>query len=163
MKRGFALLELIVVIIIISLALALVSPTLSRFSKTTELKSTAQKIAAILRHSRSEAVHQGRVYQVILHSDLREVQVTWMEPDEAEEERETGGNRSTPQTFVLPTSISIRELELKAPQYVSELPVIEFYPNGGSNGGSFLLQGEAQQGYRIKVHWITGMVEIEKG
>jgi len=163
MRKGFALLELIVVIIIISLSLALVSPTLSRFSKTTELKSTAQKIAAILRHSRSEAVHRGRVYQVILQSDLKEVQVKWMEPEEAEEQRETEGNRPSPQTFVLPASISIKELELKAPQYGSELPAIEFYPNGGSNGGSFLLQGEAQQGYRIKVHWITGMVAIEKG
>ena len=88
MKKGFALIELIIVIIILSLSIALVSPSLSRLSKTTELRGTTQKIAAILRHSRSEAVNRGRIYQILIHSDLREIKVQWMEPDEEEREGE---------------------------------------------------------------------------
>jgi len=162
MKKGFALIELIIVIIIIGLSAALVSPSLSRFSKTAELRGTTQKIAAILRHSRSEAVNKWRIYQVVVHSDLKEIKVQWMEPDEEGEEGEEKRKKPSPQVFALPDWISMKEVELKAPQYSSEFPAIEFYPNGGSNGGSFLLGSEAHKGYRIKVHFLTGMVEIEK-
>ena len=162
MRKGFALIELVIVIIILSLSIALVSPSLSRLSKTTELRGTTQKIAAILRHSRSEAVNKGRIYQIVIHSDLREIKVQWMEPDEEGKEGEEKRKKPSPQVFALPDWISMKEVEFKAPQYFSELPAIEFYPNGGSNGGSFLLESEAHKGYRIKVHFITGMVEIEK-
>ena len=40
--------------------------------------------------------------------------------------------------------------------------LIEFYSNGGSNGGTILLESEGQKGYKIKVHFLTGMVEVEK-
>jgi len=42
----------------------------------------------------------------------------------------------------------------------SDLPTIEFYPNGGSNGGTILLETEGEKGYRIRVHFLTGMVVI---
>ncbi len=162
MKRGFILLELILVIIILSLALMLVSPSLSRFSKTAELRSMAQKTAAILRHSRSEAIHKGKVYQVILHPESREIRVLWVEPDKQRSEEDRAKQEASPPFFTLPDWISMEEVELKPPQYPTEFQAIEFYPNGGSNGGSFLLRGDIEQGYRIKVHLITGMVEIEK-
>lgn len=162
MKRGFVLLELILVIIILSLSLILVSPSLSRFSKSTELRSTAQKIAAILRHSRSEAIHKGKVYQIVLRPESREIRVLWIEPDGGSMEEEKAKQEVSSQPFALPSWISMEEVELKPPQYPTEFQTIEFYPNGGSNGGSLILQGDEQQRYRIKIHLITGMVEIEK-
>src|SRR4030042_1214730 len=102
MKKGFALIELIFFIIILSLSVALVSPSLSRLSKTTELRGTTQKIAAILRHSRSEAVNKGRTYQIVIHSDLREIKVQWMEPDEEGKEGEEKRKKPSPQVFALP-------------------------------------------------------------
>lgn len=160
MRRGFTLLELILVIVILSLSLVLIPPSLSRISKTTELKGAAQKIAAILRHSRSEAVHKGRIYQVSLQSEQRQVQVQELKPTEEEKAKEP--ESPPPRLFSLPDGIFIREIELNPSRSISEFPTIEFYPSGGSNGGSFLVKGEAQKGYRIKIHWISGMVEIEK-
>lgn len=162
MKKGFALIELIIVVLIVGMSMALLSPSLSRLSKTTELRATTQKIAAILRHSRSEAVNKGRVYQVLLHPELREVQVRWMKLHPEEKEGgEENGMPSLP-AYAFPEGILIGEVDLKAAQFGSDLPAIEFYPNGGSNGGSFLLKGEAQPGYRITIHFLTGMVEIKK-
>ncbi|MEW6377077.1 MAG: hypothetical protein AB1502_14960 [Thermodesulfobacteriota bacterium] len=66
------------------------------------------------------------------------------------------------QIYTFPGWISMKEVELTKPKYSADLPAIEFYPNGGSNGGSFLLEGEVHKRYRIKVHFLTGMVEIEK-
>ncbi|MEW6377076.1 MAG: prepilin-type N-terminal cleavage/methylation domain-containing protein [Thermodesulfobacteriota bacterium] len=86
MRKGFTLIELIIVIAILGLSLVLVSPSLSRLSKTTELRGATQKIAAILRNSRSEAVNKGRTYQVLFNADLREIKVRWMETEETEKE-----------------------------------------------------------------------------
>jgi general secretion pathway protein H len=163
MKKGFTLIELMMVIFIIGISMALVSPSLSRFSKTAELKSTAQKIAAILRNSRSEAVNKGRIYQVLFNADVREVKVRWMKVNEEEKEGEEKKDLPATPVYPFPEGIFIKEVELKGTQYDSELPAIEFYPNGGSNGGSFLLEDEDHKGYRIKVHFLTGMVEIIKG
>jgi prepilin-type N-terminal cleavage/methylation domain-containing protein len=44
-NRGFSLIELLVVLILLSFSLALVAPSLSRFSRTVELKGAAQKIS----------------------------------------------------------------------------------------------------------------------
>lgn len=164
MKKGFALIELILVLMIVGLSLTLVIPSLSRLSKTIELKGAAQKIGAMLRHSRTEAIHKGKVYQVIFNLDLREIKVQWLDPGQEEgEDEEEKGKSTTTQVYTLPSWISIKEVEPIKARYSSELPTIEFYPHGGSNGGSFFLGGEDHQGYRIKVQFLTGMVVIEKG
>jgi len=85
-----------------------------------------------------------------------------MEPDEESKDEDKARQEASRQVFTLPSWISMEEVELKPTQYPTEFQAIEFYPNGGSNGGSFLLQGDLTQRYRIKIHLITGMVEIEK-
>jgi len=160
-RRGFSLIELILVLILIGLSVALVSPSLSRFSQRIELKTTAQKISGILRYFRNESIQKGKVYQVLFDPDQREVRV-----QAVDEEGETGEeNPDHPERFqkryLLPQGIQMKEVKIPTPQYPAGLPAIEFYPNGGSNGGSLLLETQEPKGYRIRVHFLTGIVEIE--
>ena len=74
-ERGFSLIEIAVVLVLLSLCIALVAPNLSRFSASVELKSAAKKIAAILRYCRSEAINKGKIYQVVFDSNLLSVKV----------------------------------------------------------------------------------------
>ena len=74
-NRGFSLIELVVVLVLISLSLALVAPSFSRFSKGVELKTTAQRVSGILRYFRSESIQSGKVYQIIFDPGLREVNI----------------------------------------------------------------------------------------
>ena len=93
--RGFSLLELIVVLVLLSLSIALIAPSLSRFSKSVELKGAAKKVAAILRYYRSEAINKGKVYQVLFDSNLMEVKVQPIESEDQEKtEKERGQGRS---------------------------------------------------------------------
>jgi general secretion pathway protein H len=168
-SRGFSLVELIVVLVVIGLSVSLVMPSLSRFSKTIELKGAARKISAILRYGRSEAVSKGQTYQIILDSDSGEVRVQKTEFSEEKvgttrlrEEELKREEKTVRQMYHLPGGINVKEVDIASPQYSSDYPTIEFYPNGGSNGGSFLLNSEELGGYRIKVHFLTGMVAIEK-
>jgi general secretion pathway protein H len=160
-KKGFSLIELIVVLLIISLSISLVTPSLSRFSRTIELKAAAKKVSGILRYYRSEAVNKGQVYQVLFDSDLREVRVQSMELTEEKAGAEKKEGESPQKIYFLPEGVHIKEIKVESPQYSSDLPTIEFYPNGGSNGGTIFLDSEDRKGYRIKIHFLTGMVEVE--
>jgi general secretion pathway protein H len=165
-NKGFSLIEVMVVLILISLSMFLATPLLSGFSKTAELKGATKKISAILRYSRSEAVNRGKVYQVLFDSDLRQVNVQPIEEKEEDEEAKDGTKdeaKDEPKrkTYTLPKGVDIKEVKANSPQYPSDYAVIEFYPNGGSNGGTIRLDSPDRNGYRIKVHFLTGIVEIE--
>jgi general secretion pathway protein H len=159
-NRGFSLFELLVVLILLSLSLALVAPSLSRFSRTVELKGAAQKVSGILRNSRSEAVNRGMVYQVVFNSQSREVSVHSLESSEEKDETKVGSTAA--KTYLLPEGIQIKADPTTSSSSTSELSPIEFYPNGGSNGGTIFLDSPDRLGYRIQVHFLTGMVDIKR-
>jgi len=151
-RRGFTLIEMVIVMVILGLSITLVTPYLSRFSRTVELRASAKKISGILRYYRSEAIQQGKVYQVLFDSNLREVRI---------QSRERTEEKALKNRYPLPAGVQIKELNIPAPQYPEDFPAIEFYPSGGSNGGSILLDSPDRKGFRISVHFLTGMVVIE--
>jgi type II secretion system protein H len=159
-NQGFTMLELVVVLLILTLSAALVTPSLSRFSRTIELKAAVKKISGILRYYRSEAVYKGTVYQVLFNAETGEVKVTSVEPEAAEGE-DPKKEQTITKSYMLPQGVHIKEIEVPDPEFPSDLPAIEFYPNGGSNGGTFLLDAQDRKGFRIKVNFLTGMVEVE--
>ena len=160
-NKGFSLIELVIVLILISLSISLVTPALSRFSKTVELKAAVKKVSGILRYYRSEAVQKGKVHRVLFDPDSREVRVHPVEPAENKEGEGKGEGKDAQKRYILPEGVQMKEVRIPSPRLPSDLPAIEFYPNGGSNGGSILLDRQDHKGYRIKVHFLTGMVEIE--
>jgi len=160
-NKGFSLIEVIVVLLITSLAIALVAPSLSRFSSTVELKAAAKKVSTILRYYRSEAINQGKVYQIFFDSDLNEVSVQPVVSSEEKEESEKK-EEVIKKTYSLPKGIHIKDVEVESTQYPSDLPTIEFYSNGGSNGGTITLDSQGRQGYKIEVNFLTGIVALEK-
>jgi general secretion pathway protein H len=164
-KKGFTLIELLVVLIVLSLGIVLLFPSFGRMSQSVELKAAVKKIASILRYCRSEAVQRGLVIQVVFDGETREIRVR---PVETESEKAGGektddGAARDKEKYLLPEGILVKELKIPDSRYPSDLPAIEFYPNGGSNGGSFILERENSKAYRIQVNFLTGVVEIKEG
>lgn len=62
--RGFTLIEIIIVIVIISIASAMVVPMMSS-ANGTQLRSAANKLAADLEYAKSMAISRGQSYTVI--------------------------------------------------------------------------------------------------
>jgi prepilin-type N-terminal cleavage/methylation domain-containing protein len=164
-NKGFSLMELIIVLTILVLSVSLVTSSMSNLSRTIELKAAAKKVSGILRYYRSEAVNKGSVYQVLFDSESRVVKVqsvSLTEPaDETEADQKKGGE-GVKTLYGLPECVQMKELDFPSPEYPCDLPAVEFYPNGGSNGGSVLLNSPERKGYRIKIHFLTGAVEVEK-
>lgn len=164
-NKGFTLMELVIVLTILVLSLSLVASSFSNLSKTVELKAAAKKVSGILRYYRSEAVNKGSVYQVLFDLESRTIRVQSIPIVQSTSEKEEDEKKEaeTPKTlYELPKDVQLKDLDFTSSQYPSDLPAIEFYPNGGSNGGSVLFSSPDRGAYRIKVHFLTGMVEIER-
>ncbi|OGP94506.1 MAG: hypothetical protein A2157_16220 [Deltaproteobacteria bacterium RBG_16_47_11] len=161
-NRGFTLIEIIIVLVLFAFSVSLVVPYLSRSLIKVELKSSAQKISAILRYYRSESVHKDQVFQIIFDSALREVRVQSFGSTEKKEEVERKEEQGVLKKYSLPDGVHMEEVKIPPLQDLSEVPTIEFYPNGTSNGGSILLVSEGHPGFRIHVHFLTGMVKVER-
>ena len=156
------MIELVVVLVLISISISLVAPSLSRFSKTIELKAAVKRISAILRYCRSEAINRGKVYQVFFDSESREVKVQPLTPSEENGDDAKKNDKDSPKTYPLPVGVNMKEVKTESPQYPSDLPTIEFYPSGASNGGTIHLDIDDRNGYKIKVNFLTGVVAVEK-
>ena len=157
--------ELVIVLTILVLSVSLVTSSMSNLSRTIELKAAAKKVSGILRYYRSEAINKGLVYQVLFDSESRAVKVQSVSLAEPADESETADKKGTngvKTLYGLPEGVRMKELDFPSPEYPCDLPAVEFYPNGGSNGGSVLLNSPERKGYRIKIHFITGTVEVEK-
>ena len=160
-NKGFTLVELVIVLILIGLSISLAAPSLGRISKAVELKAGTKKVAAILRYYRSEAVQKGKVYQVIFDPSVGEVRIQSVETISTEGEAEKLEEILQKKKYLIPREIQIKEVRIPFSQFPSDFPTIEFYPSGGSNGGSFLLDIQNHKGYWILVHFLTGIVEIK--
>ncbi len=141
-RAGFTLLELLVVLVIASLAVSLVGPAFQRILPGLGLEVESRKLEALLRHARSQAILTGKRVTV-------------------SQDGETGGlllsDREQP--YSLPEQYS---LTLESGPGVSDPSLagaqILFYPRGDSSGGSLSLALDQGGREDISVDWLSGRV-----
>jgi len=152
-SRGFSLLELIIVLIVVSLLAVLVTPNLTKTLRHMEVRSSAKRISAILRYCRNEAVNKNRIYQV--NFDLESKQVAVLAAQEGEEKL------VLQKSYPIPDDIRMEKVDLGKTSFETDHPAFEFYPNGGANGGSAVISDGEGGGYVIQVDFLTGTVKVE--
>lgn len=147
--RGFTLMELLVVLVIASLAISLVGPAFQRLLPGLTLEAESRKLAGLLRHARSQAILSGA-------------------PVAISQDAESGGLRLSyrEQPYVLPEHFS---LALEAGPGASDsdmalgmalgMAQILFYPRGDSSGGSLRLTLDDGRSEAVSVDWLSGRVQ----
>lgn len=176
--RGFTLLELIVVLVIIGLMSALVVPKLAGPMSNLDLKTASKKISASLRYVRSRAASEKTTYValfdfdknrlVMIHSttpplvkgDLNvnngeTLDKTPIEPPDNEQNRPDGLK-----TYNLPDGVKLAKGVSRGGDIQSGLFRIFFFPSGGSSGGEITVANERGGQYKINVDFITGTVQL---
>ena len=141
-SRGFTLLELLVVLVIASLAISLVGPAFQRLLPGLTLETESRKLMALLRHARSQAILSGSVVAVSQDAESGGLLLSYRE-----------------QPYLLPGRLSLA-LEPGPAQGETALGVTEilFYPRGDSSGGSLILSLEEGRSEVIEVEWLSGRV-----
>lgn len=145
---GFTLLELLVTLVIMTMAVALVAPRFTEALPGAELKAETRKVVALLRYARSQAVVLNQEIQISLDEDpvalSISMQVRAYRPPDVIRLELTPGRAS-------------EETDLADQQG----GVIRFFPEGHSSGGSITLSREDGRHASISIDWLTGRVSID--
>ena len=125
-RRGFTLLELIVVLLVLSVLFAMAAPTMSGFGAGRQAKQAASQIVSLARWAREQAISEGRAYRLNFDPAEQSYFVTasngaMFEPLPVEFGR----------VFTLPEGVA---LTFEIPQ-VAGVPCLEFLPSGRSQPG----------------------------
>jgi general secretion pathway protein H len=176
--RGFTLLELIVVLMIIGLMSTLVAPKLIGPLSDLNLKTASQKISASLRYARSQAASEKATYVALFDFDKNRLVIinppipptkesdvpvnsknavdkTLGEPPDNEKDQPSGFK-----TYDLPDGVKLAKGVSREDDVHSGLFRVFFFPSGGSSGGEITVANERGRQYRIHVDFITGMVQL---
>ncbi|MDM8525202.1 prepilin-type N-terminal cleavage/methylation domain-containing protein [Desulfococcaceae bacterium HSG8] len=149
--KGFSLLELLVVLVLMSLVSALVAPRLSGSLDSMNSKTTARKIAASLRYARSQAASQGITHIAVFDGVKKRLTIT-TSPEAPEDEADRA------KIYDLPGEI---RMEGRGADHIRTDPFqIAFYPSGSSSGGEIFITDEKERLYKITVDFITGTVRL---
>ncbi|MDA7086936.1 GspH/FimT family pseudopilin [Pseudomonas sp. SA3-5] len=141
--RGFTLLELLVVLVIASLAISLVGPAFQRILPGLTLEAESRKLVALLRHARSQAILTGTRLAISQDPDSGGLLLS---------DRE--------QPYILPQQFSLTLTGGAGPgDPLTGAAQILFYPRGDSSGGSLSLSLEQGRSEDISVDWLSGRVQ----
>jgi prepilin-type N-terminal cleavage/methylation domain-containing protein len=93
-RKGYTLIELIVVIVLIGLTLTLTIPRFQYAIVTDDLKATTRRMVGMIKGIREEAIREQKIY--FLHFDLETNRFWFDSPAMTEEERARAAEKATP-------------------------------------------------------------------
>jgi len=141
--RGFTLVELMVVLVIIALVMGLVVTSMSRSISGAEARSASRHLVASLRYTRARAIidKAEQVFQV----------------DTENRSYQAPGRK----LVTLPQGVDVKITTARSEVTSEAVSGIRFFPDGGSTGGHIELMVNGRE-YRVNVAWLTGEASLER-
>jgi len=143
-KKGFTLMELVVVMVIIAVGAVLVVPNMGAWLPNYRLRSAARDIVSIMRVAQMKAVSNNMEYQVRIDAGSYVL------------ERNSGGWVIEGETKTLPKGITFNGNTFTNPANNAL-----FRPNSSSNGGTLRLQNTKGTQREIRVLPSTGRITVQ--
>ena len=135
-QRGFTLLELIVVLLVMALAAGLAAPSITRSADGLRMRTEIASFSAVLRHAREQAITTRRPHRVVVDPNQHVIRVYT-----GEEIRRT---RTIPSRWTFDTR--------DAPTLA-----VRFEPHGSSSGGEYRIAAD-DIAWRVTIDAFTGRV-----
>jgi len=142
-ERGFTLVEILVVIMIMGAVAAMIGSAMGYSLTGQQMRSASRDLIAALRYTRGQAIVK------------REPQVLMLNVDEKSYRAASRAPVRLPEQFDLAIETARQEM-------VSQGEAgIRFYPDGSSTGGNIeLSRGDTV--WRIDINWLTGEVTLRE-
>jgi len=139
--RGFTLLEMLAVILLIGIAAAAVSISVTQGLASARINAASSELAAALRATRAQAIVKGtqQNFDVDTRTD------TYLNLKQ--------------QSVALPKGLKLSITSAKDDQPNDHTGRIRFFPDGSSTGGRITLSSGKRE-WHINVSWLTGEVRV---
>lgn len=141
-QRGFTLMELVVVVLLIGVSFLLVPRYLFTGVSGADLKASSRDIAAGLRMARAEAVNSRRDTSLLIDLEKRRFSLS--------------GKDAVRQ---LPEALELKLFTAQSEVVNDKQGAIRFFPDGSSSGGRVTV-ASGDRKYQVDVDWLTGKVTI---
>jgi len=139
--RGFSLMEMVAVLLLIAIAVAAVSIQVTKSLTSAKIQAVSRDLVAALRYTRGQAIVKGE--QRTLDVDLNNM--SYVAPGR------------DPVKF--PAGVEVRMTTAENEVTSDRVARIRFYPDGSSTGGHVsVLAGQRE--WRVNVEWLTGDVAL---
>ena len=141
-KRGFSLLELLLVLLLLGVSSLIVLPTIDNGLREREVRRSALGLAAVARELRSRAVFEGIPQRLVLNI----VDSSYLVARDRE--------------VRLPSQVKFSQVE-GGETLESNLRLFIFFPNGSSLGGAIGLSGASHATkYSVRLEPLSGRVDV---
>ncbi|MFA6229155.1 MAG: GspH/FimT family pseudopilin [Rhodanobacter sp.] len=139
--RGFTLLEMLAVILLIGIAAAAVSVSVTQGLASARVRAASSELAGALRATRAQAI--VRAQEQVFDVDTR-----------------ANSYRNVKQKDIfLPKGLRVSITSAKEDQPNDHTGRIRFFPDGSSTGGRITLQSGKRE-WHVNVSWLTGEVRV---
>ena len=166
MKKGFSLIELLVVLVLISVFAAFVGVNVAGSLGNMGLKTASKKVAASLRYARSRAITESIPYVALLDLNRNRMtvkpEVTSSGSENEADDAPSTQKESGIKRYDLPENVKFKNaLTFEGAESDSRFFAVVFMPNGCSSGGSILLENDRDRNSTVKIDFVTGTVRVE--
>ena len=147
-KKGYTLIELVLLTIIIAILVAVSTPLFRKTFASLELKDTSFNVAKLIGFAQEKAIIERTPYKLIIDKDKSSFQLRRQSPDDSRKYvkiKEKYGRR-----FTLPRGLRFKKDN-----------EIIFYPDGRSDRAIITILGKTKS-LKINVKGSLGYVEIEE-
>lgn len=149
-NRGFSLLEIMVVVVLLAAASAIVLPSFSGAFASLQVETAGRDMATVMKQARSYSVGRQRPFRIMIAlNEYSSEAVEYVMADEY--------GRAM-KVFSLPDGVRFVSAERHGDTMSAG---VSFYPSGRSSGGVFYLSNEQGRQVRIIVDPITGFSVVE--
>lgn len=149
-EKGFTLLELLVVVVIIVSVTAIAYPSLSRSSTSLHLRTAGRDILNTFRYAREKAVTEQSGMQVACDKEKQELTLS-----------DSAGK--IVRNYPLPQDVKIFRLALGNNEILDNALIVRFLPNGSSERAQVILRSTSGAQLRIINDPLSGGVRINSG
>ena len=141
--RGFTLIELIAVVVLLAIVLAIASLSLSKSLNSAKVRAASKDLVAALRYTRGQAIVKGKPQVLVIDLDQNSYVAPGKKP------------------VILPKDMVLRLTTAETEQTGANSGGIRFFSDGSSTGGNVaVLMGQRE--WRINVAWLTGEIVLDE-
>jgi len=138
---GFTLLEMLAVILLVGIAAAAVSISVTQGLASARVRAASSEMAGALRATRAQAIVRGQVENFDVDT------------------RANSYRGAKPKDVSLPKGLRLSITSAQQDQPNNHTGRIRFFPDGSSTGGRITLQSGKRQ-WHVNVSWLTGEVRV---